>query len=68
MSNSEQSGGFALLVALAILAGGLTQGMLTDTLERQMAVEEASGRLPTFTLTGRDENGRQTLDYGEYDE
>ena len=65
MSNSEQSGGFALLVAMAILAGHLTHGMLTDTLRDQMDVEHASGQLPKFTLTGRDENGRQTLDYGE---
>lgn len=65
MSNSEQSGGFALLVALAILAGYLTHGMLSGALRNQMDVEYASGQLPKFTLTVRDENGRQTLDYGE---
>lgn len=65
MSCSEQSGGFVALLVAAIIAGCLTHGTLSDTLNRQMDVPEVDARLPIFTLTGRDKNGRQTLDYGE---
>lgn len=68
MTCSEQQPSIVALLIVAVIVGCLTHGMLVDTLKEQMAVEYASGKLPTFTLTGRDENGRQTLDYGEDDE
>lgn len=67
MKNSEQDGGFAWLLLVAVILGCLTEGWLTRSLVRELAPDPSSAELPTYTLTGR-VDGRQTLDYGEYDE
>jgi len=65
LTHGEHHPNFLCLLLAAVIVGGLTHGMLLGTLKRQMDVPEKVATLPKFTLTGRDENGRQTLDYGE---
>lgn len=57
-SDSEQSGSFICLLIAAVFIGYLVE------LPKPPEPETASAQLQAYTLTGRDENGRQTLGYG----
>lgn len=60
MTHSEQSGGFVVLLALAMWVGATVWEQASFV----QASEPVSAKLQTYKLTGRDENGRQTLEYG----
>lgn len=57
-STSEQDAGFICLLIAAVFVGYLVE------LPKPPEPEPVSAQLQTYKLTGRDENGRQTLEYG----
>jgi len=60
MTHSEQSAGWLVLLALAAWVGATVWEQASFV----QVSEPVSAELPVYQLTGRDENGRQTLEYG----